>query len=80
MEMQLTRAGQLGPFLRSWRRKNGLSQAEFGRRIGLSQERISRIESNPESVSLDQILTVLMAIDHEFLVRPRDQTPSSSPW
>lgn len=64
-------SGQLGPALRALRRAKGWSQAELGRRIGLSQKRISAIERNPESVAFDQLLTLLMALGAELLVRPR---------
>lgn len=64
-------AGQLAPVLKELRRQLGLSQAALGRKIGLSQERISRIENDPESVSLDHLLTVLMALDAEIMVGPR---------
>ncbi|WP_033842105.1 helix-turn-helix domain-containing protein [Bordetella bronchiseptica] len=80
MELTLRRANQLGPYLKAWRREHGLSQSQFGKLIGLSQERISRIEANPEIVSLDQVLTVLMAMDCELSVRQRDRTPSQAPW
>jgi len=61
-------SGQLGPTMRRLRKAKGLSQAELGRQIGLSQERISVIESHPERVTLDQLLTILMKLDAEFVV------------
>jgi len=61
-------SGQLGPTLRRLRKAKGLSQTALGRQIGLSQERISAIESHPERVTLDQLLTILMKLDAELLV------------
>jgi len=63
--------GQFGPILQKLRRDKGWSQAELGSKIGLSQARISVIESKPESVSIDQMLTVLMALGYEINVAPR---------
>lgn len=74
MNVVIARTGQLGPQLQHLRRKRGLSQAALGLKIGLSQERISRIERYPERVTLDQILTVLMALDAELQLVPRDST------
>lgn len=71
MKTSVTTSGQLGPFLKSMRAKRGLSQAELGAKIGLSQERISRIESHPETVNLDQILTVLMALEAVLTVEAK---------
>lgn len=83
MKTSITTSGQLGPLLKKLRVEKGLSQEALGAKIGLSQERISRIESRPESVTLDQLLTVLMALDAALAVEPRlsleDQARSSVP-
>lgn len=64
--------GQLGPILKQLRKAKGWSQIELGKRIGLSQERISVIENHPERMSIDQLLTVLMALEAELQVVPRN--------
>jgi HTH-type transcriptional regulator/antitoxin HipB len=74
MAVPITTSGQLAPLLQRLRKNQGLSQAGLGERLGLSQERISRIERFPERVTLDQLLTVLMALDAEFQVAPRQAT------
>lgn len=61
-------SGQFGPFLRNFRMTKKLSQTELGKKVGLSQERISRIEAEPEKVNLDQLITVLMALDARLSV------------
>ena len=71
MKTRITTSGQLGPLLKQLRIEKGLSQAALGDKIGLSQERISRIESRPESVTVDKLLTMLMALDAAFTVEPR---------
>ena len=55
--------GDLGPLLKRLRKDRGWSQTELGQRVGLSQERISVIENRPESVTLDNLLTLLMVLD-----------------
>lgn len=67
----ITTTGQLGPLLQRLRKNRRLSQSALGQRLGLSQERISRIERSPEKVTLDQLLTLLMALDAELQVAPR---------
>ena len=62
---------QLKTALRSLRHAQGLSQSELGRKVGLSQERISVIENHPERVTTDQLLTLLMALGMELVVKPR---------
>lgn len=61
---------QIKAALRSLRRSQGLSQSEFGRKVGLSQERISAIENHPERLTTDQLLTLLMALGMELVITP----------
>jgi HTH-type transcriptional regulator/antitoxin HipB len=71
MNTSISTTGQLAPLLQYLRKNQGLSQTELGDKLGLSQERISRIERFPEKVTLDQLLTVLMALDAELQIAPR---------
>ena len=71
MTTPIRTTGQLGPVLRSLRKARGWSQAELGRRVGLSQERISAIENRPEKVNLDTLLTLAMALDAEWSIGAR---------
>jgi HTH-type transcriptional regulator/antitoxin HipB len=71
MSTNILTSGQLGPVLKQLRIQQGYSQVGLGEKIGLSQERISKIENHPERCRLDQILTVLMALDAVMSVTPR---------
>jgi len=73
-------AGQLGPALKALRDARGWSQTELGRRVDLSQERISAIERQPERITVGQLLTVLMALDAQLQVEPRPAAPAAEPW
>jgi HTH-type transcriptional regulator/antitoxin HipB len=73
MNTIITTKGQLSALLIQMRRQRGLSQQALGDKIGLSQERISRIERHPEKVTVDQLLTVLMALDAGLLVASRHE-------
>lgn len=68
MSTPIRTTGTLGPLLKRIRKAQHLSQADLGRLIGLSQERISVIESAPEKVTLDNLLTVMMALGAYFTV------------
>ena len=80
MPSAIRTSGQLGPALRSLRQRRGWSQTELGRRVGLSQERISSIERHPERITVSQLLTVLMALDGELLVDARPPSQPPVPW
>lgn len=72
---------QLEAALRSLRRARNLSQSELGRTVGLSQERISAIENHPERVTIDQMLTLLMALGAELSITSRSlEVRSAEIW
>lgn len=76
MQSVIRTSGQLGPVIRQLRKAKGWSQMELGRQVGLSQERISAIETHPERVTFDQLLTILMVLDAEIAISARG-TPST---
>lgn len=53
---------QLRSILRALRQSLGLTQAELGERLGVSQKRIARIEAAPELTSFDQIARMVSAM------------------
>lgn len=59
---------QLSVHIKSLRKARGLTQAALGERIGVKQVRMADIENNPASVSLDQLLQVLHALDARLLL------------
>ena len=61
---------QLSSHLRALRKAKGLSQAELGKRLGLSQTRVARIEGDPLSISVDQLLRVLAALGVRVALDP----------
>ena len=76
-DLYIKTPAQLKAALRSLRHAQGLNQSEFGRKVGLSQERISAIENHPERVTTDQLLTLLMALGMELVIKPRSAEANS---
>lgn len=56
-------SAQLRPHLRALRKKRGLTQAQVGELLGVSQARIAEIEANPGLVSVEQMLQLLSVLD-----------------
>lgn len=79
MSTAVRTSGQLSPILKRLRKEKGWSQQDLGNKVGLSQERISVIENHPEKVSLDSLLTVLMALDVEMQIASRSTEVRSLP-
>ena len=62
---------QLSSHLRSLRKRLGLTQAQLGMRLGVEQARIGKIERNPGSISVEQLLHLLSVLESGLLVRPK---------
>jgi HTH-type transcriptional regulator/antitoxin HipB len=71
MKQVLSVPAQLGPLLKAARRNSGLSQQELARRLGMSQSRVSHMELNPGSLSLDQLLAISALLGLELAIAPR---------
>ncbi|MCU0626251.1 MAG: helix-turn-helix transcriptional regulator [Gemmatimonadaceae bacterium] len=76
-------AGSAGPVLRALRKARGMTQAELGRRLGVSKGRVSAIERDPSGVALAQILAIVaelgarVMLDDRRLVR---ESPADAEW
>lgn len=69
MDYLISISDQLTPQLRSMRKARKLSQAELGRKLGLSQSRIAAIERNPAAVSAGQLLEILKVLGVALVLR-----------
>lgn len=67
----LLTATQLGQLLRAARRQRGLTQAEVGARLGLSQNRVSHLEGHADELSIKQLLTWCAVVGLELSLAPR---------
>jgi HTH-type transcriptional regulator / antitoxin HipB len=76
MDYPLKMADQLRPQLRALRKKRGLTQAQLGEAIGVTQARIVEIEANPGIVNLLQIMQVLNALGAALVLRETDKRAS----
>jgi HTH-type transcriptional regulator/antitoxin HipB len=74
-------APQLGQLLRTARKRRGLTQAEVGARLGLSQNRVSHLEGHSDEVSVKQLLTWCAVVGLELSLgeRPAGDLPAPAP-
>jgi len=78
MRHLLTTADQLGQILRSARRERGLSQAQAGLRLGLSQSRLSELEQDAATVTVAQLLAMASLYGLQLEVATRaSQAPTA---
>ncbi|SDZ02172.1 helix-turn-helix domain-containing protein [Variovorax sp. YR266] len=66
MDYPLRFVDQLRPHLKALRKKRGLTQAQAGALVGVSQARIAEIEANPGAVSFEQLMKLMAALGASF--------------
>jgi HTH-type transcriptional regulator / antitoxin HipB len=69
MSYLLQTPNQLAVHLRALRLAKGWSQTQLAEKLGLSQSRIARIERDPLSISVDQMLRVLSALGASMCIQ-----------
>ncbi|WP_284618319.1 helix-turn-helix domain-containing protein [Aquabacterium humicola] len=78
MDYPVKTTAQLRPQLQALRKKRGLTQAQLGQALGVTQARIVEIEAAPASVSLQQIMQVLSVLGAGLVIRD-DEPPAPGP-
>lgn len=63
---------QLRAVLKSLRKSRGLTQAQLGAKLGLSQKRVAGIEKNPQVTSIDQISRIVGLLGARLVVEELD--------
>jgi HTH-type transcriptional regulator/antitoxin HipB len=74
----LLTASQLGQLLVSTRKRHKLTQAAVATHIGLSQNRISYLESHADEISIKQLLSWCSALELELHLGERDTSTASN--
>ena len=68
---------QLRAVLKSLRKSRGLTQAQLGAKLGLSQKRVAGIENNPQVTSIDQIARLVSLLGARLVVEEMDRDEKS---
>lgn len=71
MKQILSLSRQLGLLFQAARKSADLPQMALAQRLGTSQSRVSTMELDPGSSSMEQLLALLAALNHEVLVQPK---------
>jgi len=77
MQQVLSVPSQLGVLLKAARKEAGISQVKLAERLGISQSRMSHMELNPGSVSLEQLLALFGVLGLEIMVGSKNPAKRS---
>jgi HTH-type transcriptional regulator / antitoxin HipB len=78
MKQVLTHAAQLGPILATRRRASKLTQRALAAKLTISQNRLSEIEANPGTLTVDRLLELANLLGLELVIQDRPPTQASS--
>jgi len=68
---------ELAEFIRDRRKRQRLSQAEVGDRVGIKQATISSFENNPEGTKLETLFKLFSVLDLEIQIIPKEESHKS---
>jgi len=77
MKQILTHGAQLGQILATRRRASKLSQRTLAAKLGISQNRLSEIEANPGTLTVDRLLELANLLGLELIIQDRPPAQSS---
>ena len=78
MKQILTHGAQLGQILATRRRASKLSQRALAAKLAISQNRLSEIEANPGTLTVDRLLELANLLGLELVIQDRPATQHSS--
>jgi HTH-type transcriptional regulator/antitoxin HipB len=71
VEQILSNSQQVGLLLQSARKHKGYSQAYVAARAGISQSRLSKLETNAAAISLDMLLSMCSQLGLELTLKEK---------
>ena len=82
MQQILTHSAQLGQVLATRRRAFKQSQSAVAAKLGISQNRLSEVETNPGGLTVDRLLELANLLGLELVIqdRPPMQATSKTEW
>lgn len=80
MQQFLSNPTQLGHLLASARKAKRLTQAEAGARVGISQSRLSVLETDPSSLTVEQLLALTGLYGLRIQVLDRADPTAAAEW
>jgi HTH-type transcriptional regulator/antitoxin HipB len=77
MQHRIVSADQVGLLLHSARKAGHITQARLASQMGLSQSRLSKIEQDPGSATVQQLLALCGVLGIELMMQSGPLTTSS---
>lgn len=79
-EQRLTTEKQLGELLRQRRKAKGLTQQQVAGKLGVTQARLSELESGRSHITLERLIALAQFLDLEVVLRDRPTEAAAAEW
>jgi HTH-type transcriptional regulator/antitoxin HipB len=80
MQQLIITPDQVGEILRGRRKARRIPQRELARKLGVSQNRLSALESHPGRLTLERMIAAANLLGLEIVIRDRPSTASKPEW
>lgn len=80
--MNITRPEQLSTFVKEYRTKQSLTQADVAKLVGIRVATVSNFENRPETCKLETVFKIMAALNLKIDIATRSETPTkdSAQW
>jgi HTH-type transcriptional regulator/antitoxin HipB len=75
MRQLITNPGQVGEILLGRRKARRIPQRELAAKLGISQGRLSTLESDPASLTLDRLILLANLLDIALVIQDKSDLP-----
>jgi HTH-type transcriptional regulator/antitoxin HipB len=79
-EQRLSTESQLSELLRQRRKARGLSQQQVAGKLGVTQARLSELESGRAHITLERLIALAQLLDLEVVLRDRQSDAAPTEW
>ncbi|HVY30361.1 MAG TPA: helix-turn-helix transcriptional regulator [Polyangiaceae bacterium] len=79
-EQRLSTEAQLVELLRQRRKARGLSQRQVAGKLGVTQARLSELESGRAHITLERLIALASLLDLEVVLRDRPSDAAAAEW
>jgi HTH-type transcriptional regulator/antitoxin HipB len=73
MRQLITAPSQVGEILRGRRKARQLPQQDLATKLGISQSRLSTLESDPSGLTLDRLITLANLLGLELVLQEKEE-------
>lgn len=79
-EQRLSTEAQLAALLRQRRKARGLSQQQLAGKLGVTQARLSELESGRAHITVERLIALARLLDLEVVLRDRQTDVPAAEW